>query len=135
MLTEGSRMAIIGTRDTSAAAFNSWLSSWRRPQSERTLDCDRRDRQVPLRLRLAVERGEEPETIGWLLLGPRPDGSFFGKDEREALEHVAGPIARALHITQLRQRREEQAELRLSNLERLVENLASGLDKGEAAAT
>jgi len=76
-------------------------------------------------VRLCIETSAELETIGWLLLGPRPDGSFFGRDEREAMEHVAGPIARAIHIAQLRERRDERAEKRISALEALIERIAS----------
>jgi GAF domain-containing protein len=89
----------------------------------------------PLRVRLSIESGDAPETIGWLLLGPRPDGSFFGKDEREAIEHVAGPVARAIHIAQLRERRDEQAERRISALEALVEKIASSTAGAAAAAS
>ena len=89
----------------------------------------------PLRVRLCIESGDEPETIGWLLLGPRPDGSFFGRDEREALAHVAGPVARAIHIAQLREQREEQAERRLGALETLIGKLASVVKGGPSAAS
>jgi hypothetical protein len=82
---------------------------------------------------LCIETGDEPETIGWLLLGPRPDGSFFGRDEREALTHVAGPVARAIHIAQLREAREAKAEARLSGLEALVSRLIGG-QSGAATA-
>lgn len=33
---------------------------------------------------------------GWLLLGPRPDGSSYGKDDVEALEAIAPALRRAL---------------------------------------
>jgi len=67
-----------------------------------TLDCDRNDQIFPLRVRLTIATNDQPESIGWLLLGPRPDGSFFGKDERDALASVAGPIARAIRVAELR---------------------------------
>ena len=98
------------------------------------LDCNKQDKHFPLRVRLCIETSDEPKTIGWLLLGPRPDGSFFGKDEREALEHIAGAVARALHIAQLRERRSLLAEERLSALEHLMDKVASALNNGGTAA-
>lgn len=35
-------------------------------------------------------------TSGWLLLGPRPDGSLYGKDDQNAVQHVLAPLRRAL---------------------------------------
>ena len=63
------------------------------------------DAMFPLRLPLAVT-GDGREVIGWLALGPRPDGSFYGRDELDALKAVAGPVARAVRIAQLREARE-----------------------------
>jgi hypothetical protein len=57
--------------------------------------------RVPLRVR---HLGGAP--IGWILLGPRPDGSFYGKDEQEALAEIADPVARAVQIVLLREKRE-----------------------------
>jgi hypothetical protein len=51
----------------------------------------------PLRVPLVIEGAG---TIGWLLLGPRPDGSMLGRDEREAVEEFAGPVARAIRAVQ-----------------------------------
>lgn len=128
LLVEGCRLVLGGIRDVPPDTVEEWLSGWNAPPGDQTLECDRHDAMFPLRVRLCIETSDEPETIGWLLLGPRPDGSFFGKDEREALEHVAGPVARAIHIAQLREQREEQAEVRISGLEALIDKLIQSLD-------
>jgi hypothetical protein len=135
LLCENGKWALAGSRGVAAKAVRDWQPGWSAPAGERTLDCDRSDALFPLRLRLCIETGEEPETIGWLLLGPRPDGSMFGKDEREALAHVAGPVARAIHIAQLRERRESEAEKRIGALESLITKLADALRPGGAAGT
>jgi len=127
LLSNAGKLKIIGTRGISARAVRTWQSSWQPRSSEEALDCDRKDDTFPLRVRLWVETGYEPETMGWLLLGPRPDGTFFGKDERETLESVAGPVGRAIHIAQTRQVREAEAERRLCDLERVVQTLRDGL--------
>lgn len=62
---------------------------------------DRDDPLFPVRLPLSARQGEAP--FGWLLLGPRPDGSFHGPDELKALDEVGGPIARAIRIVQRRE--------------------------------
>jgi hypothetical protein len=134
LLASGGKLAIAGTRGTSARDLRAWQRGWRVPAGEQALNCDKHDKLFPLRLRLCIETSGEPETVGWLLLGPRPDGSFFGKDEREALAHIAGPVARAIHIAQLRERREADAERRLSALETLIDKVASAVGGGRTAA-
>jgi hypothetical protein len=134
LLIEKGKLTVAGTRGVAAKAVREWRAGWTPPVGEGVLSSNRGDPLFPLRVRLCVEASDAPETIGWLLLGPRPDGSFFGKDEREALEHVAGPVARAIHIAQLRERREAEAEERLTGLERLIAKLADALRPGSAGA-
>jgi hypothetical protein len=135
LLSDEGKLAVTGKRGVSAKELRAWERVWTAAAGEESLDCARADPLFPLRVRLSIESGDAPETIGWLLLGPRPDGSFFGKDEREAIEHVAGPVARAIHIAQLRERRDEQAERRISALEALVEKIASSTAGAAAAAS
>jgi hypothetical protein len=132
LLTENGKLSLAGERNTASAMVDQWLARWHVPSGDHALDCDRHDPMFPLRVRLCIETSGEPETIGWLLLGPRPDGSFFGRDEREALAHVAGPVARAIHIAQLREQREEHAERRISGLEVLIEKLVQSLNGGSS---
>lgn len=47
-------------------------------------------------LRLQIETSTGP--LGWLLIGPRPDGSIAGKDEQEALKKIASTLARSVCI-------------------------------------
>jgi hypothetical protein len=135
LLADSGKLAIASTRGTSAKDVRTWQRGWRVPAAGQPLNCDKQDKLFPLRLRLCIETSGEPETIGWLLLGPRPDGSFFGKDEREALAHIAGPVARAIHIAQLRERREADAERRLSALETLIDKVASTIGGGRTVAS
>jgi hypothetical protein len=68
-----------------------------------------------MRVPLRVSRDAAP--IGWVLLGPRPDGSFYGKDEQEALAEIARPLARAVRIARIKdeqQRRQDRAIARLN---------------------
>ena len=54
---------------------------------------DRSTTHFPLQLALRCPFGGHH---GWLLLGPRPDGSNYGKDDVEALEAVLPALRRAL---------------------------------------
>lgn len=57
------------------------------------------------------------EQIGWLLVGPRPDGTSCNRDEREALKEVAEPIARAIAAVQARENRDARLVTALQRLE------------------
>lgn len=72
-----------------------WYRSFVPKETEKALRCDPDDKLFPIRVRLSVHGLPE---AGWLLIGPRPDGSLVGGDEREAVSEMADPLARALRI-------------------------------------
>jgi hypothetical protein len=129
LLGHAQKCVVAGARRVADPEVAKWRSGWAIQSGEHALDCDRKDPLFPLRVRLCIETADEPETIGWLLLGPRPDGSFFGKDEREALEHVAGPVARAIHVAQLREQREQRTEAQHSEAEARLRALEQTLTR------
>jgi hypothetical protein len=138
LLADKRKLVVAGMHGISTKQVRQWQHGWIPAAGEETLDCHRSDPVFPLRVRLSIETGGEPETIGWLLLGPRPDGSFFGKDEREAIEHVAGAVARAIHIAQLREQdRAEIGEMRsrFSRIEDALARLLGGPSKGPMVAS
>ncbi len=61
------------------------------------------DPVMPLRLPLITRSGTH---TGWIALGPHPDGSFYGKEDRKALEELARPLARAIELAIERARRD-----------------------------
>ena len=76
-------------------------------------------------LAVPLRTGRDGAEIGTLLVGPRPDGSGLGREEREALGEIAGPVARAVKVVLLREAMERQTEARFSAIERrLAEVLA-----------
>jgi hypothetical protein len=104
-----------------------WRAHWTPPTTD-GLHSARKDPVLPLRIALAADGVGQ---IGWLLLGPRPDGSFYGRDERKALAQIADPIARALSISTTRERRRattavaaEAVRNRIAELERALAALA-----------
>lgn len=101
----------LAMRGLTRAEFNAWRlveASLETPGLHTNAD----DALLPTRLSLeAPGHGR----IGWLLLGPRPDGSTIGKDEREALLAIADPLARALQVSATRESRERSRTKQLKN--------------------
>ena len=73
------------------------------------------DAPFPLAMALRCPLGKPR---AWLLLGPRPDGSFYGRDDVKALEEIAPPLQRSLFLVALR----EQAELRQKKRQQSLAN-------------
>lgn len=111
--------AVAASRHVPAAELDQWLRDWT-PTAHEGLDCVRADPLFPMRVPLEADGCGR---VGWLLLGPRPDGSFYGKDEREALDEIADPIARAIAIVQQREGRQSAFEARIGMLEAAVARL------------
>ncbi|MBA2932971.1 hypothetical protein HZF05_02565 [Sphingomonas sp. CGMCC 1.13654] len=131
LLGEGDEpLRIALTRHMQTGEMETWLQGWA-PSHNDNLQCEREDAMFPLRLRLHATGAA---TIGWVLLGPRPDGSFFGKDEREALAGVADPVARAIHIVRQRDAREIRLTGRIGVLEGEVARLVRLLKPVGAAS-
>jgi hypothetical protein len=94
---------IAGTRGISDDAVEEWLVGFK-PSECRDALCSARDKLFPIRVPLETVTEKD---IGWLLIGPRPDGSVLSKDEQETLVEIAGPIARAIRIIIRRNARDE----------------------------
>ncbi|MGI8705616.1 MAG: hypothetical protein ACR2JJ_07460 [Sphingomicrobium sp.] len=107
----------------SSADVLRWFVAFQPNENEDVLDCVPEDHTFPLRLRIETTTG----AFGWLLIGPRPDGSIAGKDEQEALENIAMTLARSIRVVLTRE--EEKQELmrlldahgdRIERIERLL---------------
>jgi hypothetical protein len=110
---------VIDARGIPAEDATAWWSAWP-PTDHDGADCDRSDPIFPLRVPLEAEGHGR---VGWLLVGPRPDASFFGATERNVIEEVAEPVARAVQVALNREEREARYERRLEALEKLVAQL------------
>jgi hypothetical protein len=81
--------------------------------------CEPSDRTFPIRVPL-VPSSDDEEPIGYLLVGPRPDGSIPSRDEQKALKEVSESVARAIRTVIKREARELQvAELIADNARRI----------------
>jgi len=127
---------VAGVLATEVAAAELWQETNAPDAEVSSLDCDRSDSLFPMRVPLRVRDRRFGEPLGWLLLGPRPDGSFYGKDEQEALADVADPIARALRVVRLRQEREQRlgAQIEERVLGRIEERLRTAPRRGRKPA-
>ncbi|QNM83635.1 hypothetical protein H8M03_04735 [Sphingomonas sabuli] len=101
-----------------------WYEEHRPEQDDHVLDCEPTDHVFPLRFEVETSAG----AFGWILIGPRPDGTIPGKDEQKALKHIAPTLGRSMRIVLTRQ--EERAEVlhligeqaeRITQLERLLQ--------------
>lgn len=118
----GRDVVAVNAVEMEAAAL--WLETTPLSATAEGLDCDRYDPVFPLRVPLRI-RHDAADAFGWILLGPRPDHSFYGRDERETLADLADPIARSVQIVLVREARQAEADRqtqardeRLSALER-----------------
>jgi hypothetical protein len=85
--------------------------------------CEPLDKLFPIRIPLIPGDGEK--ALGFLLVGPRPDGSVISKDEQKALKEVAEPIARGIRNVIRRVAYERR-------LEAMIEANSRRLDEFEA---
>jgi len=112
VLLDGTVAATKGITDAEVAE---WLKDFD-PDACKDELCSTSDRTFPIRVPLK-SRADDGDWIGWLLIGPRPDGSILSKDEQKALVDVASPITIAIKIVTRRNRWEQSLEHRIDALE------------------
>jgi len=102
--------------------------------------CEPTDKLFPIRVPL-IPSSDQEEPIGYLLVGPRPDGSVPSRDEQKALATVSETIARGIRTVVKREAREsEVAELitaiaqRIEALEAMVGRASTSRKRGPRTA-
>ncbi|MDP9422993.1 MAG: hypothetical protein M3Q19_09205 [Pseudomonadota bacterium] len=125
LLVDNRLVAAQGINSTAARRL---LKDWRPPATAELIGRDD-DEAFPLRMALRCPLGN---IRGWLLLGPRPDGSYYGKDDVEALTAIALPLQRTLF--QVAEREREERGRKTNNRElrralRLVSARVSALER------
>jgi hypothetical protein len=110
----------------------SWLSRFQPDQADGEIECVPEDTMFPVRVPLACTHSAE--RIGWLVVGPRPDGSIPGDDERETLAAVAEPIAASTRIVVKREEQERMVAEALATQRRRIEELEARLGSPPPAA-
>ena len=104
--------------------------AWRPEAADAGLRRDKRDPDWPVRLALPAGGGA---VAGWMLLGPRPDGTLPGKEEREALEIIAEPVGRAIRVAQRREAEKAESAGRFERLEAEKAESARRFERLEAS--
>src|SRR3954453_11225407 len=118
---------VLCSRGLSVDEVEVWRTS-RFAQDYKSDICEPTDKLFPIRVPL-VPSSDNEEPIGYLLVGPRPDGSIPSRDEQKALREVQESIARAIRTVIKREARELQvSELIADNARRIeaLEALLSG---------
>jgi hypothetical protein len=95
--------------------------------------CEASDRLFPIRVPLVPSSGEE-EPIGYLLVGPRPDGSIPSRSEQDAIDGVSEEIARAIRTVIKREAREAQIAEMITDNSRRIEALEAMIGTGAGVA-
>ena len=109
---------VLRTRGVSIDEVEAWRAT-NFAQDHRSDLCESSDHQFPIRLPL-VPSSDDEEPIGYLLVGPRPDGSIPSRDEQKALREVSEPVARAIRTVIKREAREAQVAELIKDLGRRV---------------
>jgi hypothetical protein len=76
---------------------------------------------------MMLRPGEGEEPLGFIMVGPRPDGSVPSKDEQKALKEVAEPIARGVKNVIKRVAYERRLESMIESTSRRVSELEARL--------
>jgi hypothetical protein len=84
--------------------------------------CEPSDRLFPIRVPLVPSLDEE-EPIGYLLVGPRPDGSIPSNEEQKAIRGVSEDVARAIRTVIKREAREAEIAELIGDNSRRIESL------------
>jgi hypothetical protein len=103
---------ILETRDVTVGEVEEWRAS--NQGFSRDL-CEPKDRMFPLRVALIPSSEKQEEPIGYILVGPRPDGSLPSREEQKALAGVSETIARAIRTVIKREQRERDVAENIAN--------------------
>ncbi|MGZ8296671.1 MAG: hypothetical protein ACXWU4_05835, partial [Allosphingosinicella sp.] len=119
---------VAGSRGTSDEAVVAWLAATALDPSCSS-GVETGDSFFPLRRPLSLHDGT---CLGWILLGPHPDRSRLSTAELDALDELAGPVARAVRVVLARQARERELAETLARQQRQIDALSSRLAGGLA---
>jgi hypothetical protein len=103
---------------TKSGAYR-WLNRWKAPTLNDLFDQDD-DRDFPVRMAL---RCPFAKVCGWLLIGPRPDGTLYGADDLDALAAIAPPLERTIFSVLEREKDQRAVKANLARLAAKIEEI------------
>ena len=112
---------VVNARGVSREEVEAWRSSVE-GQDHAEDDREKKDLLFPVRIAL-VPSSDDEAPIGYILVGPRPDGTLPSKDEQEALEGVSESIARAIRNVIKREAREKRVTDLIEDNRRRIDEL------------
>lgn len=124
LVVDGSLVATQGINLVSARRL---LQDWEPSMATELIGRDH-DEAFPLHVALRCPLGS---VRGWLLLGPRPDGSLYGKDDIDALTAIAPPLQRTLVLVAEREIELARQRRIIKGLNRSMAVLSNRLDRVE----
>jgi hypothetical protein len=122
---------ILDTRDVTVGEVEAWRAT--NQGYSRDL-CEPKDRMFPLRVQLIPSSEKHEEPIGYILVGPRPDGSIPSREEQKALSGVSETIARAIRTVIKREHREREVAETIESANRRIDALETLLGGGTQPA-
>lgn len=111
---------IMETHDVTVAEVEEWRAA--NQGYSRDL-CEPKDKMFPLRIALIPSSEKDAEPIGYILVGPRPDGSLPSREEQKALAGVSETIARAIRTVIKREQREREVAETIEATNRRIDSL------------
>jgi hypothetical protein len=117
---------VLRSRDILSEDVEQWKNS-KLGSDYRDDICEPTDKLFPIRVPLIPSSDNEPP-IGFLIVGPRPDGSIPSRDEQKALKGVSEPIARAIRTVIKREAREMKVSQLIETNARRIEELEKRLN-------
>jgi len=119
---------VLSARGLATEEVEAWRTSVFAQDYKRDI-CEPSDRLFPIRVPL-VPSSDEEEPVGYLLVGPRPDGSIPSHEEQKAIQDVSEDIARAIRTVIKREARETEIVELIAENSRRIEALEAVLDGG-----
>jgi hypothetical protein len=122
---------VLSVRGLTVEEVEEWRNS-ARAQDYKSDRCEPADKVFPIRIPL-VPSSDVEEPIGYLLAGPRPDGSIPSREEQKAISEVSEDIARAIRTVIKREAREAQVAEMIADNSRRIEALETLLNPDSAS--
>lgn len=123
---------VLSVRGLTCDEVEAWRASVFAQDYKRDI-CEPSDRLLPIRVPL-VPSSDREEPIGFLLVGPRPDGSIPSHQEQRALAEVSEDIARAIRTVIKREAREAEIATLIADNSRRIEAIEALVGRGPAAS-
>ena len=114
---------LVAIRGMTQAAGRRFLRHWATPVLTELFVQDG-DREFPVRMALRCPSGH---IRGWLLLGPRPDGSLYGKDDLDALTDIAPQLRQTIILVVEREKERRRTRACLKRLAAKVVELEASV--------